>query len=202
MVMNKFKSERNHEHESLRGPLLMGYADTYVKLAKHRILFVSEDVNDTMAAQISAMLLYFDNESHESNIEMYIHSNGGAVTGLLNIYDVMQMIQAPIKTICIGKCYSAGAVLLSAGTKGERYAFKNSSVMIHGIQVGFPVPGHDMTNSKNYYEFLISENDKLMKILAHHTGHPLEKVREDCKQDVWMDAKQVLEYGIIDHIIG
>lgn len=191
----------NHEHENTHGPLLTGYADTYVKLAKHRVLFVTEDVGDVMAAQLSAMLLYFDNEDHEETIEMYIHSNGGAVTGLLNIYDVMQMIQAPVKTICIGKCYSAGAVLLAAGNKGERYAFKNASVMIHGIQCGFPIPGHDMTSSKNYYEYLTDNNDNIMKILAHHTGHTLEKVKNDCREDVWLDAKQALAYGLIDHII-
>lgn len=191
-----------HDHEHMRAPLLMGYSETYVKLAKHRIIVISEDISDKMAAELSALLLYFDNEDHEAMIEMYIHSNGGAATGLTNIYDVMQMIQAPIKTVCLGKCYSAGAVLLAAGTKGERYALKNASVMIHGIQCGFPIPGHDMTSSKNYYEYLIDNNDNIMKILAHHTGHALEKVKTDCTQDVWMDAKQALEYGIIDHIIG
>lgn len=193
---------KEHNHEHLRGPLLTGYADTFVKLAKNRILVVSEDVTDTMAAQLSAMLLYFDNEDHESQIEMYIHSDGGHVTGLSNIYDVMQMIQAPIKTVCIGKCYSAAAVLLAAGTKGERYAFKNSSVMIHGIQFGFPIPGHDITNSQSYYDFVNSNNDNIMKMLAHHTGQPLEKLKKDCKEDVWMDAKQALAYGIVDHIIS
>lgn len=190
---------KNHEH--MRAPLLVGYAETYVKLAKSRVLFVTEDVDDVMAAQLSAMLLYFDNEDNSLPIEMYIHSNGGAVTGLSNIYDVMQMISAPIKTICIGKCYSAAAVLLAAGTKGERYAFKNSSVMIHGIQFGFPIPGHDMTTSQSYYEFINANNDNIMKMLAHHTGQPLEKVKTDCKEDVWLDAKQALEYGLIDHII-
>jgi ATP-dependent Clp protease protease subunit len=191
----------SHEHENLRQPLLTGYADTYVKLAKHRIIVVAEDISDTMAAELSALLLYFDNEDHESPIEMYIHSNGGAATGLANIYDVMQMISAPVKTVCLGKCYSAGAVLLAAGAKGERYAMKNASIMIHGIQAGFPIPGHDITSSKNYYEFLNDNNDNIMKILAHHTGHTLEKVKEDCKQDVWLDAKQALEYGLIDHIV-
>lgn len=188
--------------QHLHGPLLMGYADTYIKLAKHRVIFISENIDDAMAAQLSAMLLYFDNEDHEATIEMYIHSNGGAATGLANIYDVMQMIKAPIKTVCIGKCYSAGAVLLAAGTKGERYVFKNASIMIHGIQCGFPIPGHDMVTSKNYYEFLLENNDNIMKMLAHHTGHTLERVKEDCKQDVWMDAKKALEYGIVDHIIS
>ena len=195
------KKNHEHDHEQLRAPLLTGYADTYVKLAKHRILFVSEDVDDRMASELSAMLLYFDNENHEDPIEMYIHSNGGAVTGLSNIYDVMQMIQAPIKTVCIGKCYSAAAVLLAAGTKGQRYAFKNSSVMIHGIQFGFPIPGHDMTASKGYYEFIDSNNDNIMKMLAHHTGQTLEKVKADCKEDRWMTPKEALEYGLIDHII-
>jgi ATP-dependent Clp protease protease subunit len=190
------------EHEHLRGPLLTGYADTFVKLAKNRILVVSEDITDAMAAQLSAMLLYFDNEDHEAQIEMYIHSDGGHVTGLANIYDVMQMIQSPIKTVCIGKCYSAAAVLLAAGTKGERYAFKNSSVMIHGIQFGFPIPGHDITNSQSYYDFVSNNNDNIMKMLAHHTGQPLEKLKKDCKEDVWMDAEQALDYGIVDHIIS
>jgi ATP-dependent Clp protease protease subunit len=188
-----------HDHENMHGPLLTGYADTYVKLAKHRIIFVPEDVTDTMAAELSAMLLYFDNEDHESKIEMYIHSNGGQVSGLANIYDVMQMIKAPIKTVCIGKCYSAAAVLLAAGSKGERYAFKHSSIMIHGVQ--FVIPVSDITNSQNYYDFVSSNNDNIMKILAHHTGHSLEKVKADCKEDVWMDAKKALDYGIIDQII-
>jgi ATP-dependent Clp protease protease subunit len=162
---------------------------------------VAEDISDTMAAELSALLLYFDNEDHEEPIELYIHSNGGAATGLANIYDVMQMISAPVKTVCLGKCYSAAAVLLAAGSKGERYALKHSSVMIHGIQAGFPIPGHDITSSKNYYEYLDDHNDNIMKILAHHTGHTLQKIKEDCKQDVWMDAKQALEYGLIDHIV-
>lgn len=190
----------NHDHGP-RMPMLMGYTETHIKLAKHRILFVSEDVTDVLAAQLSAMLLYLDNEDHERPIEMYIHSNGGAVTGLSNIYDVMQMVHAPIKTVCIGKCYSAGAVMLAAGTKGHRYAFKNSSVMIHGIQFGFPIPGHDVTASKNYFDFIKNNNDNIMKILATHTGHPLEKLKQDCREDVWLTAEQAKEYGIVDHVI-
>ena len=191
----------NHEHDHDMRPVLTGYADTYIKLAKHRVIVISENVTDNMASDLSALLLYFDNEDHEAMIEIYIHSNGGAVSGLTNMYDVIQMISAPVKTVCLGKCYSAGAFLLAAGTKGERYAMKNSSIMIHGIQAGFPIPGHDITSSKNYYEFLKNDNDNIMKILAHHTGHSLEKVKKDCKEDVWMNAKQALEYGLIDHII-
>jgi ATP-dependent Clp protease protease subunit len=193
---------KNSNHEPMRSSLLTGYADTYIKLAKHRMIFVSEDISDVMAAQLSALLIYFDSEDQEAQIDMYIHSDGGAVTGLSNIYDVMQMISAPIKTVCIGKCYSAAAVVLAAGTKGKRYAMSHASIMIHGIQAGFPIPGHDITGSKNYYEYLNNNNDNVMKILANHTGHTLEKVKADCTQDVWMNAKQAQDYGIIDHIIS
>lgn len=189
-----------HEHEA-PVPFLTGYSETYVKLAKDRIIFMPELVTKESAAQLSALLLYYDNENHDETIELYIHSNGGDVAGLSNIYDVMQMISAPVKTICIGKCYSAGAVMLAAGTKGERYAFRHSQIMIHGIQATYPIPGHDITNSKNYFDFLKENNDNIMKILAHHTGHSLEKIKEDCLRDVWLDAKQALEYGIVDHIV-
>lgn len=192
----------SHDYEAIRQPFLMGYADSYLKLAKDRAIFFSEDVTKKSAAELSAMLLYYDNEDHESEITLYLNSNGGDAAGLSNIYDVMQMIQSPVKTICLGKCYSAGAVILAAGTKGERYALKSSKIMIHGIQFGFPLPGQDIITSKNYYDFVKENNDNIMKILAQHTGHPLEKLKSDCKEDVWMDAKQALQYGIIDQIIG
>lgn len=190
----------DHEHEPL-SPTVLGYAESYVKLANDRIIFLSEDVTKESASALSAMLLYYDNQDHEAPIDLYLNSNGGDASGLSNIYDVMQMISAPVKTICMGKCYSAGAVLLAAGSKGQRYAFKNSKVMIHGIQAVFPIPGHDVVNSKNYYKFLEENNDSIMKILAKHTGHSLEKIKQDCLRDVWLDAKQALEYGVIDHIM-
>lgn len=192
---------KNQEHHFVKAPVMSGYADTYVKLTKDRTIFLSEDVTKDSAAQLSALLLYYDNENHDEYINLYINSNGGDATGLANIYDVMQMIQSPIKTICLGKCYSAGAVILASGSKGERYALKSSKIMIHGIQFGFPLPGQDIINSKNYYDFIKDNNDNIMKILANHTDHTLDKLKSDCSQDLWMDAKQALEYGIIDHII-
>lgn len=197
----KIKQHEDHGHEIQKNPFFGGYADSYVKLAKGRIIFLSENVTKESAAELSALLLYYDNENNELPIELYIHSNGGDAAGLANIYDVMQMIGAPVKTICIGKCYSAGAVLLAAGSKGERYAFKNSKIMIHGIQCGFPIPGHDIKNSKNYYEFLNDNNDNIIKMLAHHTGQTVNKVKKDCERDVWLNAKEAQKYGIIDHIL-
>jgi ATP-dependent Clp protease, protease subunit len=189
-----------HDH-IYHGPILAGYKETYVRLAKHRILFVSEDVSNEMATELSTMLLYFDNEDHEALIEIYINSHGGAVSGLFNIYDVMQMIKAPIRTVCAGRCSSAAAVLLATGTKGQRCALPSSRIMIHGIQCVFPLPGADITNNKNYHNFLLENNDSIMKVLSHHTGQTLEKIKSDCKEDVWMSPMQALEYGIIDQIL-
>jgi ATP-dependent Clp protease protease subunit len=193
--------DHDHDHGPLLAPLVRGYADSYIKMSKSRAIFFSEDVSDKSAAELAALLLYYDNQDPEAPIHLYLHSNGGDVSGLNNIYDVMQMIHAPVKTILLGKCYSAGAVILAAGTKGERYALKSSNVMIHGIQFVFPIPGDDLTTSKNYLEFVDDLNDLLMKILAKHTGQPLEKLKADCAREYWMDAKAALEYGIVDHII-
>jgi len=189
------------ETETVKPLMTSSYAETYARLTKNRCIFLSEDVSKQSAAELSALLLYYDNENHEEPISLYIHSNGGDAAGLANIYDVMQMISAPIKTICVGKAYSAGAVILAAGTKGERYAMRSSKIMIHGIQFAFPLPGQDIITSKNYYEFLKENNDNIMKILSDHTGHSLEKLKEDCKQDVWLSAQQALDYGLIDKIL-
>lgn len=193
--------KQDHDHDKLVASSIRGYDASYVKMSKNRAIFFSEDVSDQSAAELSALLLYYDNQDHEAPIYLYIHSNGGAISGLNNIYDVMQMIHAPIKTILLGKCYSAGAAILAAGTKGERYALKSSNVMIHGVQFVFPIMGDDLKTSKNYLEFIESVNDSLMKILSKHTGQPLDKVRSDCSREMWMDAKTALEYGIIDHIL-
>lgn len=195
------KKKNDNDHDGLLSPILMGYASSYIKMSQNRAIFFSEDVTIQAGAELSALLLYYDNLDHEAPIHLYIHSNGGDVAGLTNIYDVMQMVKAPIKTILLGKCYSAGAVMLAAGTKGERYALKSSKVMIHGIQFTFPIPGEDIVNSKNYLEFIEDNNDILMKILSKHTGQPLDKLKEDCVREYWMDAKTAKEYGLIDHII-
>ena len=192
---------KEHEHGVFQAPLLRGYSESYLKMSKNRAIFFSEDVDDKVAAELAALLLYYDNADHESPIHLYIHSNGGAISGLNCIYDVMQMVHAPVKTILLGKCYSAGAIILSAGTKGERYALRSSNVMIHGVQFAFPIAGEDMNNNKSYLEFIEDTNDLLMKILSKHTGQPLDKLKSDCAREYWMDAKTAKEYGIIDHII-
>lgn len=191
---------KSNEHMH-HAPLLAGYAETYVKLAKHRVLFISEPISDELATELSALLLYFDHEDHEAPIEIYINSPGGEVSGLYSIYDVMQMIEAPIQTICAGRASSAAAIILAAGTPGKRCAFSNSRIMIHGIQCIFPIAGHDLTNNKNYHNFLLEQNDNIMKVLSHHTGQTLDAIKKDCKEDVWLSAVKAREYGIIDHIL-
>lgn len=197
----KNKKDTPEQHDHFRMQMPPGYGESYVKLTKSRSIFITEGISDKIGAELSAMLLYFDNQDHEEEINIYIHTNGGATTGMANIYDVMQMVRAPIKTICTGKAYSAGAWILAAGTKGKRYGLRSSKVMIHGTQFIFPIPGFDFTNSKNYLEFVDSENDAMLKVMAKHTGQSFEKVKADCQTEHWMDAKAAKEYGIIDHIL-
>lgn len=196
------KNDCPHEPLVPISPILSGYSESYVRLARDRMIFLSEEITKDTAAALSALLLYYDNIAPDQYITLHLNSVGGDAAALLNIIDVMKMVRCPISTICTGKCYSAAAVLLAAGTPGERFAFKNSQIMIHGIQCVFPIAGHDQTTSKDYYDFLKDYNDSIMKILAEHTEHPLDKIKEDCKRDVFMDAKEALEYGLIDAIIG
>lgn len=173
----------------------------YVKLASDRVIFFSEDFTKNSAYKMSSLLLYYDFISEEE-ITIYINSDGGEISALANIYDVMQMIKSPIRTVVLGRAYSAGAVMLAAGTKGLRGAFENSCIMIHGIQCAFPnLHSSDSQNSKNYLEFLEKNNDNIIKILAEHTGKPLEEIRSDCLRDRFLTAPEALKYGIIDYII-
>ncbi len=192
-------NKNKHKHSKPQSS--HGYAETYIKLAKSRIIFLSEDVSKEVANEFSSMLLYYDNVDSNDIITLYIHSNGGDLAGCTSMYDVMNMVRAPVRTICLGKAYSAAAVLLAAGTKGERYIAPNAEVMIHGIQCAFPLPGSDTINCENYLDFLKVNNDAIVKMLAKHTSQPVKKVREDCKKDMFMTAKEAIKYGIVDHIL-
>lgn len=179
------------------------YGNSYVDLASRRAIFIAEDFTKELGSAVSALLLNYDNISQTDEITIYIHSNGGDSAALSNIYDVIQMIHAPIKTVCLGKCYSAGAVLLSCGSKGNRFIMKNAEVMIHGIQFLFPrIQDPSQVDQENYLSFLNKINDNIMKILARQTGHTLSKIKEDCKKDVWLTAKEAVNYGLADHILS
>ena len=188
---------KNHSEEKLGSK----YLECYSTLAKDRIIFISEVISKDVASSLSALLFHYDNESEDEDINLYINTDGGDGGALANIYDVMQMIKAPIKTICIGKAYSAGAFMLAAGTKGKRFITKNSAVMIHGIQCEFPAHHEDQRNSQIYFDFLTNFNKIILETLAKHTGKTYEQVYEDCKKDKYMDAQEALAYGIVDKII-
>ena len=175
--------------------------DTYVKLATKRTIFLSEDVTKHSASQLAALLIHYDSKSKKDPIYLYINSFGGDASGLMAICDVIKMIKAPVHTVCIGKCYSAGAVILANGAKGHRYALKNSKIMIHGLQCLFPIPGFDVSDSIKYYDFLNLNNDNVMKLLANHTDSHMKELKKDCERDVWLDAKEALNYGLIDAIL-
>jgi ATP-dependent Clp protease, protease subunit len=186
-----------HDHSETSNPK---YDDSYVLLSRDRIIFMTENFSSESCSDLVGLLLYYDHLSNEP-IDIYIHSNGGDASGLAQVYDTIQMIKSPVRTFCMGKAYSAGAVLLAAGTKGQRYAFQNSKIMIHGIQCTFPIIGHDTKNSENYFKFLDLTNQMILEILADHTGQSLAKISADCSKDHYMNAKEAKKYGLIDQII-
>ena len=193
-----------HEHEHEEKPTnTIDYSESYLKLADKRTIVVSEDVTVGLSNQISAMLMYYDTIDPGKDITMYINTNGGDVDALINIYDFMQMIESPISTVVIGKAYSARSVMLCAGAKGKRYAFKNAKVMVHGIQCTYPHPGQYISDSKNLLEHLKDAQDKVMQITADHCGKSLEDLKKLVPNgfNLFMNAEEALEFGIIDHII-
>lgn len=196
-VFNLKSLKKNH-HDEDNMPFFVG--DTYAKLATSRALFINEDVTDKLTCELITMLFYLDNISNDM-ITLYINSPGGIVTGMLAIYDVINFIKSPIRTVCISDCSSAAAILLACGKKGERYATKSSRVMIHGMSFGFPSLNSTLTESKELLAFNKAHENDLFKILCKHTGQTLEKVKEDCKTDYYLNPKEAKEYGIIDHII-
>ncbi len=171
--------------------------DIFSRLLKERIVFIGDMIEDTMANLIIAQLLFLDAEDPERDIYLYVNSPGGAVTAGLAIYDTMQYLRAPVNTICIGQAASMAAVLLAAGAKGKRYALPNSRIMIHQGSGGYRGNTADVLIQVRELETLV---DKLIQILAHHTGHEVEKIRHDSERDRFMSAQEAKAYGLIDEI--
>jgi ATP-dependent Clp protease protease subunit len=171
--------------------------DIFSRLLKERIIFIGDMIEDTMANLIIAQLLFLESEDPERDIYLYINSPGGVVTAGLAIYDTMQYLKAPVSTICVGQAASMGAVLLAAGAKGKRYALPNSRIMIHQGSGGFRGNTPDVLIQVKELETLV---DKLMKIIAHHTGQDVDKVRRDVDRDRFMSAEEAKTYGLIDDI--
>jgi ATP-dependent Clp protease protease subunit len=171
--------------------------DIYSRLLKDRIIFLGDQIEDHIANLIIAQLLFLESEDPEKDIQLYINSPGGVVTSGMAIYDTMQYLRAPVSTICIGQAASMGAVLLAAGATGKRYALPNSRIMIHQGSGGFRGNTPDVEIQMREMMHL---TDRLMQILAKHTGQEFEKVKRDSERDKFMSAEEAKEYGLIDEV--
>ena len=171
--------------------------DIYSRLLKDRIIILSGEITDESANIVVSELLYLDSINN-NDISLYINSPGGSVTAGMAILDTMNFIKSDVSTICIGMAASMGAFLLSCGAKGKRYCLENSEVMIHQ-----PLGGAQgqATEIKIAAERIIKMKNKLNKILARNTNQPLEKIELDTERDYYLDAKEALDYGLVDKIL-
>lgn len=172
--------------------------DIFSRLLNDRIIFLSEEVNDTTASLIVAQLLYLEAQDPDKDIQFYINSPGGSVTAGMAIYDTMQYVKCDVSTICIGLAASMGAFLLSAGAKGKRLALPNSEIMIHQPSAGTQGQITDMALHLKRLEVV---KKRMNRILAENTGKSIEQVTADCERDNFMSAQEALEYGLIDRVI-
>jgi ATP-dependent Clp protease protease subunit len=173
--------------------------DIYSRLLKERIIFLGDAIEDHVANLIIAQLLFLESEDQEKDISLYINSPGGVVTAGLAIYDTMQYLKAPVSTICIGQAASMGAVLLASGATGKRYGLPNSRIMIHQGSSGFRGNTPDV---EIQVKEVMNLTDRLMNILAQHTGQEKEKVRRDSERDYFMSAEEAKAYGVIDEVFA
>ncbi|MCM3358700.1 ATP-dependent Clp endopeptidase proteolytic subunit ClpP [Psychrobacillus sp. FSL W7-1457] len=173
--------------------------DIYSRLLKDRIIMLGSAIDDNVSNSIVAQLLFLEAEDPEKDISIYINSPGGSITAGMAIYDTMQFIKPDVQTICIGMAASMGAFLLTAGTKGKRYALPNAEVMIHQPLGGAQGQATEIEIAAKRILYL---RDKLNQIMAERTGQPIEVVSKDTDRDNFMPAERALEYGLIDHIIS
>jgi ATP-dependent Clp protease protease subunit len=173
--------------------------DIYSRLLKERIVFLGSPINDVVANSIIAQLLYLEHEDPNKDIHFYIHSPGGELHSALAIYDTMQFIKCDIQTIGIGIVASAASVLLAAGTKGKRFALPNTEILLHQVMAG-PIGGQAVEIEIAAKE-IVKLKDRVNKILAKHTGQPLERIERDTDRDFWLSAEEAKEYGLIDKIL-
>ena len=172
--------------------------DIYSRLLNDRIIFLSDEVNDVTASLVVAQLLLLEAQDPEKDISFYINSPGGSVSAGLAIYDTMNFIKCDVSTICVGMAASMGAFLLSAGTKGKRFALPNAEIMIHQPLGGAQGQASDI---KIHAEHILKTRDKLNRILAENTGKTLKTIETDTERDNFMSAKEALEYGLIDKVL-
>jgi ATP-dependent Clp protease protease subunit len=172
--------------------------DIFSRLLNDRIIFLSEEVNDTTASLVVAQLLYLEAQDPDKDIQFYINSPGGSVTAGMAIYDTMQYIKCDVATICVGMAASMGAFLLSAGTKGKRMALPNAEIMIHQPSAGTQ---GQITDMAIHMKRLQTIKERMNKILAENTGKSVEEVTAACERDNFMTAQEALEFGLVDRVL-
>lgn len=172
--------------------------DIYSRLLKDSIIFIGTPIDDTIANLIVAQLLFLEAEDPERDINLYINSPGGSITAGMAIYDTMQFIKNDVTTICIGQCASMGALLLTAGTKGKRFALPNSRILIHQPSGGAQGQATDV---RIMAEEILRMREMTSSILARHTGQSYEQVEKDVERDRILSPVQAKEYGLIDEVI-
>lgn len=173
--------------------------DIFSRLLKDRIIFLGEEINESIASLVVAQLLFLEAEDPDKDICIYINSPGGSVTAGMAIYDTMKYIKPDVSTICVGMAASMGAFLLSSGTKGKRLALPNAEVMIHQ-----PLGGAQgqATDIKIHADWIIKTREKLNKILSENTGKPLKTIEKDTERDNFMSAEEAATYGLVDKVIS
>ena len=175
--------------------------DIFSRLLKDRIIFLGEDVNPTSAGLVIAQLLFLESEDPDKEIFLYINSPGGSITDGMAIVDTMNYIKCPVATYCVGMAASMGAVLLTSGEKGRRFATPNSEILIHQPLIGGNGISGQTTEIKIHADHMVKTRDKLNKLLSDRTGQSLEVIEKDTERDNYMTAEEALEYGLIDGIL-
>ena len=172
--------------------------DIYSRLLKDRIIFLQGEVDDDSANLIVAQMLFLQFDDPKADIHLYINSPGGSVTAGMGIYDTMQFLECPINTYCMGICASGAAVLLAAGTKGKRFALPHSKIMVHQPwgQVGGQVSDIEIQANE-----ILKDRERLNKILAKHTGRPMEQIEMETERDRYFTAAEAKEFGLVDDVL-
>jgi len=173
--------------------------DIYSRLLEERIIFLGTPINDDIANSIIAQLLFLEKEDPKKDITLYVNSPGGQVSSTLAMYDTMQYVQPDISTVCLGMAASGGAIILTGGAKGKRFALENAEIMIHQ-----PLGGTEgqATDIAIHADHIVKTKDLLNDLIAKHTGQDINKVKNDTERDNFMKAKEALEYGLIDRIVS
>jgi ATP-dependent Clp protease protease subunit len=172
--------------------------DIYSRLLKERVIFITGPIEDHMANLVVAQFLFLEAENPEKDINIYINSPGGSVTSGMSIYDTMSYIKPDISTLCIGQASSMGAILLTGGTKGKRFALPNSRIMIHQPLGGFQGQATDI---EIHAQEILKIRTKLNEILSQHSGKDIDKVSQDTERDNFMSGDEAVKYGLIDKVI-